>query len=520
MYRVFLVDDEPFILEGLYDAVDWAAHGLELTGKAENGRKALELLQQVPADLLITDISMPIMNGLELIRAARAIRPELKVIILSGFNDFEYLKEGMQLGIENYLLKPLNFAELTSTLAHTVKKLDETRRSSALEAEKADILKDTILYRWLTAAIDAVQLQERAAMLDISFSGRYISTMLLRGGSEREDGLLQELRQTANASGDRLFLQNVEGDAVLVFMAEEEADCAAKAMQFALQLRQREEARPYRISIGSPQARGAQEALSYEHALRAQEYFLLLHKEEIALYEDYAARRDELLPDAELNWASYRKKVSAADTESLVAELTGDFQAIQASSAATPSRLRMLVMQTLLWLHQEMGGANTVNAIIAEHMNASFNKAAKASEWEELLAIMTSTIRGMSTMLIKEKTNPTVKLVLNDVEKFFATDLSLKLLAHKYHIHPVYLGKLFQKETGESFTEYVNKHRIEQSKLLLRTTALKVHEISRNVGYWDSGYFHKQFKKYVGVTPADYKSMLFAASGEPDDLNT
>ena len=127
MFKVFLVDDEPFIIEGLYDLVKWPDYGMEIVGHALNGAAALEAMKGLDLDILITDISMPVMGGLSLIPQAQKRYPELKVIILSGYNEFDYLKEGMRLGIENYLLKPINIVEMKATLANVAAKLNEGR---------------------------------------------------------------------------------------------------------------------------------------------------------------------------------------------------------------------------------------------------------------------------------------------------------------------------------------------------------------------------------------------------------
>jgi Response regulator containing CheY-like receiver domain and AraC-type DNA-binding domain len=103
--------------------------------------------------------------------------------------------------------------------------------------------------------------------------------------------------------------------------------------------------------------------------------------------------------------------------------------------------------------------------------------------------------------------SPVVRQVLNEIEEHYADELSLKTLGTRFHIHPVYLGQLFQKEIGESFTEHINKYRIEQAKRLLKTSSLKVHDIARQVGYWETGYFYKQFKKFVGVSPSEFKGL-------------
>ncbi len=186
MYKVFIVDDEPFIIEGLYDILDWASFGLEIVGHAENGRQALEALASIPADLLITDISMPVMDGLSLIAEARKLHQELKVIILSGFNEFDYLKEGMKLGIENYLLKPINVEELESTLRNTVEKMNSMKSDELYDAFDMQILKDNTLYRWLTGQIGEAEFRERADLLGLDLMKPYLIVAVIRtnGGDD------------------------------------------------------------------------------------------------------------------------------------------------------------------------------------------------------------------------------------------------------------------------------------------------------------------------------------------------
>ncbi|MNJ40257.1 HTH-type transcriptional activator Btr [compost metagenome] len=131
----------------------------------------------------------------------------------------------------------------------------------------------------------------------------------------------------------------------------------------------------------------------------------------------------------------------------------------------------------------------------------------------------TSTVAGLIEMikeaaamtvglLDRDVKSPVVQQVLNYIHDSYNQDLSLKVLGSMYNIHPVYLGQLFHKEVDETFTEYINRYRIEKAKELLRTTNLKVQEIARNVGYWETGYFYKQFKKYVGISPTEFKGLI------------
>ena len=124
MYSVLLVDDEPSVLTGLRYVIDWDEYGVEIAGTASNGTQALELLRELPVDILITDIQMPQMGGLELLQQVRAQNMDLRCIILTGYDDFKYVKKAAQLGIENYLLKPVSPEELSETLLNTITKIE------------------------------------------------------------------------------------------------------------------------------------------------------------------------------------------------------------------------------------------------------------------------------------------------------------------------------------------------------------------------------------------------------------
>lgn len=166
-----LVDDEPLILQGLQYIIDWEEHGIELTGTACNGIKALELMKETPANIVITDIKMPKMDGLELIKELKSAYPATKVIILSGYNEFEYAKKALKLGVENYLLKPIVDEELSSTIITTIEKLrsEETFQSTGPHYG-LDIIKDNILNRLVTGTIGKTELYQKAEFIQLDLN--------------------------------------------------------------------------------------------------------------------------------------------------------------------------------------------------------------------------------------------------------------------------------------------------------------------------------------------------------------
>ncbi|CAM4336211.1 response regulator transcription factor [Paenibacillus alkaliterrae] len=506
MYRVFIVDDEPFIIEGLYDIIDWSEFGLEIAGSAENGQDALALLMDLPVDILLTDISMPIMDGLSLIREARRFRPDLKVIILSGYNDFQYIKEGLKLGVENYLLKPINIDELQETLANTIDKLNATRADRLFSDYDIRILRDNILYRWLTGRIAPNELNERTDMLQIRLDRPYLVTAVLRTEDQFEPSYDAAQRLAVQDSSMLPFV-DIDGDLVIVFMFEDPVAGKQEAIDKLLGMQKRLSSGQSRISLGSVEAMGEGAPRSYANAKKAQEYFLLFDEPTIL---DYG-----LLPETggtahaltdPLDWPSYAKLIKAKDIDGLHQAIAAEFEQYQTLAGATPAFIQSMAIEMLIRFKMELKEIKQADQ--PELYKPGFVKVMQAETIDELAAIVKEAASLTVDSLMRDVKSPIIQLLLNYVHEHYAQALSLKSLGQQYNIHPVYLGHLFQKETNESFTEYLNKYRIGKAKEMLKETHLKVQEIATQVGYWETGYFYKQFKKYVGISPTDYKGLL------------
>ncbi|MGR6545627.1 response regulator [Paenibacillus tundrae] len=506
MYKVFIVDDEPFIIEGLYDIVDWSSFGLEIVNHAGNGQAALEALSSQSVDILITDISMPIMNGLDLIREARRLQPEVKVIILSGFNEFEYLKEGMKLGIENYLLKPINVEELESTLTNTASKLDRAVPPKLNnDAYGIQILKDNILHRWLTGQIADTEFEERARFMNISLEASYVAVAILRnkdqGQGQNSDMFAQVGRLLGNKPDLNVF-HDMDGDIVIIAHMDGHADEEEKLMEGLENLYEA-------ISVTHPSVRIGMGRLmqglnhapsSYADAKTALQYVMIYPDLKIIDYavldkcEDHAATFF-------IDWREYAKLILSRNVEQLANRIRTDFE--QHRDGLTPGELQNTALEVVIRFKMEL------EAIKHSDETAMYQEGLRlvldSNTFDELVLALQEV--GLKTIqsLLQDLKNPIVNQVLQHIDKHYADELSLKLLGAHYHLHPVYLGQLFHKETGETFAEYLNKFRIERAKEQLRNSNLKVHEIARNVGYWETGYFYKQFRKYVGISPTDFK---------------
>lgn len=503
MYKVFIVDDEPFIIEGLYDVVDWPAFGLEIVGHAENGKQALDKLQNLPVDILITDISMPIMTGLTLIAEARKIKPELKVIILSGFDDFAYLKEAMRLGIENYLLKPINFKELEETLSGTIEKMNAYQANYALNEYDISILRSNILYRWLTGKIEADELTERASLLGLRLDQPYMLVSVLRAQSTKLEQVLMRLVENED---NVLYLVDYDGDYVVIFTMDDPEVEKPRAIRLLQQVRELYFGEDICISLGSVETLSEHTTDSYRHAKEAQEYFLVLQQPSYVDYVDIQERKEEASRSFSLHWPDYAKGIAARDKQELFNQIDSDFERLRMTPGMLPSILQSVAVELIIRFKMELSDIQYGAA--PDFVKSTLTSIMESVSIDDLIAAVKEGIGGLVDSLNSDIKSPVIQQTLNHIHQSYAEDLSLKVLAGQYHIHPVYLGHLFHKETGESFTEYINRYRIEKAKELLRTTPLKVQEIARQVGYWETGYFYKQFKKYVGLSPRDFKGLL------------
>ncbi|PZT56496.1 response regulator transcription factor [Paenibacillus silvae] len=507
MYKVFIVDDEPFIIEGLYDIVDWAAFGMEIVNHASNGQAALQALPCQPVDILITDISMPLMNGLELIREARRLQPELKVIILSGFNEFEYLKEGMKLGIENYLLKPINVDELESTLRNTEAKLDQLVTPRLEEKYGIQILKDNILHRWLTGQIAAAEFEERARFMNLSLAAPYVTVAVLRdqgpkGQVPRSELLFAQVEQLLAGQFHLNLFRDMDGDIVLVANTGDEAGETDRLMSDLQELAEGLAVTYPDLHIGAGRlVHGIYQApASYEQAKKALQYVMIYPDRRVIDYTMLDQRGYAGGPFF-IDWRAYAKLILSRSTEQLAAQIRTDFE--QYRHQLTPEQLQNTALEVVIRFKMELESIKHAEETIIYQQGLRL--VLDSISFEELVHALQQVAARTVESLIQDLRNPMVSQVLQHIEKHYAEELSLKLLGAQYHLHPVYLGQLFHKETGETFAEYINKYRIERAKEQLRTSNLKVHEIARNVGYWEMGYFYKQFRKYVGISPTDYR---------------
>ena len=512
MYKVVIVDDEPVIRAGLRELLPWEELGMQIVFEAENRAAALDYLHTHRVEILITDIRMEVMDGLELIRQAKALYPQLHCVILTGFDDFAYTKAAIRLGIENYILKPVDEKELLETLSGIENKLmQEEKGETVLDREKQVILQ-SVLTRWLSGSIEESALRHRANFLDLPLNDAYVQACVLRlldirSIAERQAVGMEIIRtwQTAENVRMRVCWENGR-DLVLVFSGEL-AGCGKQLHEQLRQLmRSIEQKRRIKLfaAFGSLQDDPLRLNQSYQDARRVAELSLVLPAGSVMEYrKQYFDDESELVPRIDFEkleaaiyegnseeiisiWSSWKQRVSAA---------TPNPQLVRSYVAETMCRLIVLRSDMLSAEADEWEGRSVLESLYAAGTSAELT-----AELERYSLSFAERLRQRRSTI-----NPSVRRMVEIVEKQYSRELTIRGMAEQFNANPVYLGRLFKEETGQSFTAFLNQVRIREAKRQLLETDKTVAAIASSVGYLSQGYFTNLFKKSVGCFPREYR---------------
>ncbi len=401
MYRVILVDDEPLICKGLRETVEWDSLGLEIAGEAHGGADAMELIQATHPHIIITDIRMPGMDGISLIKTIRERDLNIRIIILSGYSDYQFLKEAIRLGVDGYLLKPIDTDELISNLHNLVSTIEKEQLQTLRLYQGMELLRISTLNRLVTGEIGRSEFDEKAALLDLSLDAEHYQCAVYAPAPESA---------AADAGADV---------------------GAAIAAQRACQ--------------ALTQGKGVTFIDS-----KNQLVFLLCGSSEEAV---------------------------AADTQAALACALA-----QAREGAAPAARTGPLVHAL------------------EDIPRSYAAASEGLEPEKA---------ALEADPLDSRWKCVVSRTVDYISAHYHEALSLKQIACDCGINTSYLGQVFRKATGDSFTNYVNGYRIRKAKELLASTTLKVYEVSQRVGFTDYHYFLKIYKKVTGNVPTDTRSDTF-----------
>lgn len=512
MYKILIVDDEPMIIHGLCRQIDWESYSLELAGTAESGEKALSILKHENIDILFADICMQKMDGLTLILLAKQQNPFLRSVVISSHNEFDYVKKALLLGVENYLLKPIDQNELQKTLEKTIDNLNRDRISAMKDASSPSAFRSNILDRWVNAEIQDFEFYERAELLQINVSARQYQVCVMDIiDTDRENQkilyaklLLEEcinnftLNFTAESFIDRFnrIVIVLYGDALDKKDAELK-QCITKITAYS-----KESGIKTFTCVGSVLNGIENIAHDYSDAIEFLNYRFIDPDADIIFYAEliqtYISKGCEP--------AFIQLKKAFADEDCTKAKSIAK-NIMELCSDISMETVKKCMISILIMIVQEMQEAGNNSEILPEAATAGFSFLNSIDSMENLRGWFYKIIDQSIEFMKKHKNSLhlLVQRTQNIVKKNYHMDLSLKTIAIDFKVSPAYLGQLFKEETGKYFNDYLTETRLQASRILLIEKDLKIREIIYRIGISNQSYYNRIFKKAYGISPLDFR---------------
>ncbi|MBC1211066.1 response regulator transcription factor [Listeria booriae] len=496
MLKMLLVDDEPLIVQGLQAVIREFDEEIEIIGTAKNGMEALTHFATQPCDLVITDIKMPKMDGLQLIEAWKKEQDTTKFIVLSGFQEFEYVKRGLAIGIENYLLKPLNETELLETITQIKEKVEADFQATG-DDEAYYILRDNALWRWLNNRIGTEDWKERMALYKMPLAQDQMTALIwIQPMYGRRDWTADGWRklQSYLRAEYPFMLLNPEEELLIGLMAEDETGIAtqiAKVYDEIGAIVGAEQCFFLMSEVGTGTA-------YFPKAFRQLEQLL---QERLVSSPGTLISADKILPHRwRPNFSQHQlaRALVLREKEETLAWLDAFFAEWELHLYESDPHQVIRVLSEVALMMSESDPEQLLTVI--RRLDGAITPCELKNTMLELIHPFFDRKQHDDN-----SKSPIIQKILTYVAENFTEGMSLKTLGAKFHINAVYLGQLFQKEVGVHFTDYLNQFRVNHAKEILMSTKQPVTTIAEESGYTDMAYFYRQFKKYTGYTPNGFR---------------
>lgn len=526
MLKMIIADDEKIIRDGLMEAVDWNSMGIEVVGLAQNGEAALSLFLQYKPDIVITDIRMPHMDGLEFIKKIREFNQDVKIIILTGYDDFSYAQQSIKNNVFDYLLKPVKKEVLKESVQRAADELLILAKKRAQEETFLEHIHENLpvirerFFKDLTESTSILKhtFDEKVQFLglDFTYDAQYFVLLLDIDDYERVTEKISELnKQIIDYSVfDELQHQphigafkSTMGRYGLLFQGEKEA-----AEQIAQQIKGQIEA-SYGISvtvcISEPCAGVPELPKGFAQAKNALKYKVILGNGQII----WAGDVEPSLSTFDYNSIQYEDEILFHIKNLDAEEMQAAMQKYTAYCLENISPEHIKIMYLKLFF------VGMINILQMQEASDDYFK-----DWFETALQLdnSSSVSEMSSVICEKfmtaishlaekrcnNANPIVDKIIAYLNENYDKPLSLKKIAAEVYLTPNYICNLFRKHVGKNIGDYLNEIRIEKAKELLRDPRYKIYEISNMVGYTDSRYFGTLFKKHTGIVLSEYRKNL------------
>ena len=535
--KVFLVEDEMVIRRGIKNSIDWEKEGYIFCGEASDGELAYPMIIKEKPDILITDIRMPFMDGLELCKLVKKELPNIKILILSGYDEFDYAKEAIRLGVTEYLLKPISSGKLLEALNGVSESIrrekedkDLVRKYMEEMRENTEHEKQKFFEQMIAGNLSMADALETGKKYEMNLSAGMYNLLLFRftlGEENRKSGeLLGEAEYAIEKLTERLeyvfeFQRSVE-DWAFLLMADNEEQMSERVKELSKDLEEimkNYSTIAYFGGIGQPVARLRELEESFREAERALAARFTMELNRIISVEDIRmAQNVDTLDDIEITSFGEIEKTRTMLEKFLnngAEDEIDEFVDVYINELPEENLKSVLMRQYIIMdayivmmsFCEKIEGIEGEMQAQSEELKNSMKTSQTLEEIKNYIRMLLKKIIGVRDTISGRRYSDIIEIAKDQIRKTYMSDeISLNTIAAEVGMSPSYFSSIFSKEMGKTFVEYLTEIRMDRAKELLMCSSMKTSGIGYEVGYKDPHYFSYIFKKTQNCTPKEFRA--------------
>lgn len=499
MMNVLIVDDEKIEREGVKYLLS-QEEGKRMIYEAANGKQALQLLRTESIDMLLTDIKMPHMDGLELSRRAKELFPDIQIVIFSGYNDFTFAQEAIRYGVTDYILKPVDPDNFHEIIQRAEKNIYEKREKESQEIRKQNFLQQYFLQNYLYSGKKEI-LEKAEELIDLNKWNGWHCAILIETETaffdQAEENFTEELQKELRRV---FFYINLNERQSLLFFQDVYCDYLLVANHLYTFLKRNYMVRFY-LSVSRkfegyeclPEVLGQLEQQMEEKFYHPEKHIFSCEDEHLKMVSGE-------VQDSQL-MQMISEDISRKDTEQLWKHFECLKEKYRHNSQFSAMYIKFVFSNVIQELFQENQFSDD------RRLEKEIDRLYTCQNIMEILEVTEENIREYEKFLersMNESRNE-VAAVKNYIYQHYGEDLNLEMLAEKVYLSSGYLSFIFKKETGMNLNRFIKVFRMEKATELLRNTNMKVAQVSEKVGFSNVSYFCRSFREYYGSSPESYR---------------
>ncbi len=536
MFKVLIIDDEPIIRKGLKNIINWKSFGCEVCGEASDGMDGGDLIRKLLPEIIITDIKMPEIDGLSMLRDIKSVVPDSKIIILTGHRDFDYVHEALKIGAFDFLLKPSKIEELTSVISRAVKELkfrkdrtEEFEKLNQLFTQNISVLREKLLYDIIYEInTNEEDILQKLDLFKIASKSFYM--MIVQ--NDAEDTENKEISQydrhlyqfgiinTFNeVFSDRfevidVTLNNI-GIAFLVMPKDKDESISGlldKKCAYLQDIINNCFGFTITIAISSEGTVLTELPHKFSECREALEHKFYLGNNSIIFHSDvntfFKYDDHSILDKLQKALIEGIKSGNEASVKERLQDIYSYLKNIDPMKKDFIKNFYWNIISSINNIRITLMSGEGDKRLEYSELSGLYGLIEKCASSEELNLLLDESARSV-TQKVNSYNNKSIKLVLRKAVDYlyahYNEQITLNDVAEHAFVSTYYISRMFKRETGKNFVDFLNEIRIEKAKEILKDVRYKTYEVAEKVGIPDAHYFSRLFKKYVGITPTEFR---------------